>query len=150
MCKVVVLNSALQEFLEKSLLNNIFLLTNISMEAISSINLFRLDFLFMTASTNFFTCVTNMSHVTKQRRACKLLKKIQCFVRTHYINDTGIFLWIFLLFMNFFLNNAVDTMSFNSVGKMSHIFGSKLDIVSDSYLTVLIALSCSAVLFLRL
>ena len=31
----------------------------------------------------------------------------------------------------FFLSNVGDTMSFNSVDKMSHIFGPKLDIVSE-------------------
>ena len=49
----------------------------------------------------------------------------------------------------FFLNNVGD-MSFNCVGKMSHIFGPKLDIVSELHMTVLILLPSSAVLFLRL
>ena len=33
----------------------------------------------------------------------------------------------------FFLNNVGDITIFNSVDIMSHIFGPKLDIVSDSY-----------------
>ena len=45
-----------------------------------------------------------------------------------------------------FLNSVGDTMFFNTVGKMSHIFGSKLDIVSEPYMTVLILLPCSVVL----
>ena len=50
----------------------------------------------------------------------------------------------------FFLNSVRDTILFNSVGKMSHIFGPKLDIVSEPDMTVLILHSCSIVLFLRL
>ena len=50
----------------------------------------------------------------------------------------------------FFLNSVGDTIFFNSVGKMSRIFGPKLDIVSQPYMAVLILLPCSAVLFLRL
>ena len=50
----------------------------------------------------------------------------------------------------FFLNNVGDTILFDSVSKMSHIFGSKLDIISEPYMTVLILLPCSVVLFLRL
>ena len=42
----------------------------------------------------------------------------------------------------FFLNNVGDTI-LNSVGKMSHILGPKLDIVSEPYMTVLILLPCS-------
>ena len=51
---------------------------------------------------------------------------------------------------NFFLNSIGDTIFFNSVGKMSHIFGPKLDIVSEPCMTALILLPCSVVLFLRL
>ena len=43
-----------------------------------------------------------------------------------------------------------DTILFNSVGKLSHIFGRKLDIVSEQYVTVLTLLPCNIVLFLRL
>ena len=50
----------------------------------------------------------------------------------------------------FFLNSVGDTVFFNYVGKISHIFGPKLDIVSEPRMTVLILLPCSAVLFLRL
>ena len=50
----------------------------------------------------------------------------------------------------FFLHSVGDTICFNSVGKMSHIFGPKLDIFSEPYLTVLILLPCNVVLFLRL
>ena len=50
----------------------------------------------------------------------------------------------------FFLNNVGDTILFNSVSKMSHIFGPKLDKVSEPYMTVLILLPCSVLLFLRL
>ena len=50
----------------------------------------------------------------------------------------------------FFLNSIEGTILFNSVRKMSHIFGPKLDIVSEPYMTVLILLPCSVVLFLRL
>ena len=50
----------------------------------------------------------------------------------------------------FFLNSVGDTIFFNSVGKMSHIFGPKLDIVSEPYMAVSILLPCNAVLFLRL
>ena len=50
----------------------------------------------------------------------------------------------------FLLNSVGDTIFFNSVGKMFHIFGSKLNIVSDPYIAVLILLPCSVVLFLRL
>ena len=49
----------------------------------------------------------------------------------------------------FFLNNVGDPIFFNSAGKISHIFGPKLDIVSEPYMPVLILLPCSAVLFLR-
>ena len=34
----------------------------------------------------------------------------------------------------FFLNSVGDTIFFNSVGKMSYIFGPKLDIVSEPYI----------------
>ena len=47
----------------------------------------------------------------------------------------------------FFLNSVRDTILFNSVCKMSHIFGPKLDIVSEPYMAVLILLPCSAVEF---
>ena len=50
----------------------------------------------------------------------------------------------------FFLNSVENTILFNSVGKMPHIFGPKLDIVSEPYMTVLILLPCSVVLFVRL
>ena len=50
----------------------------------------------------------------------------------------------------FFSNRVGDTIFFNSIGKMSHIFGSKLDIVFEPYMTVLILLPCNVVLFLRL
>ena len=36
----------------------------------------------------------------------------------------------------FFLNSVGDTILLNSVGKMSHILGSKRDIVSEPYMTV--------------
>ena len=49
-----------------------------------------------------------------------------------------------------FLNTVEDTISFNSLGKMFYIFVHKLDIVSEPYMTGLILLPCSAVLFLRL
>ena len=57
---VVVLNRTLQVFLKTSLLNSIFLLTNISMDAISSINPFLLRSVWftITASTDFFLCIT--------------------------------------------------------------------------------------------
>ena len=35
----------------------------------------------------------------------------------------------------FFLNSVGDTIFFNSVGKMPLIFGSKLDIVSEPYIS---------------
>ena len=50
----------------------------------------------------------------------------------------------------FFLNNVGDITFFNSVGKMSHTFGPKQDIVSEPCETVLILLPCSAALFLSL
>ena len=50
----------------------------------------------------------------------------------------------------FVLNSVGDTILFNSVGKISHFFGPKLDKVSETYMTVLILLPCSVVLFLRL
>ena len=37
----------------------------------------------------------------------------------------------------FFLNNLGDTIFFNSVGKMSHIFGPRLDIVSEQHITTI-------------
>ena len=46
----------------------------------------------------------------------------------------------------FILNNVGDTMFFNSVGKISHSFGPKLDVVSERYMTVSILLPCSVVL----
>ena len=49
-----------------------------------------------------------------------------------------------------FSNNVGDTIFVNSVSKMSYIIGSKLNIVSEPYMTVLILLPCSVVLFLRL
>ena len=49
-----------------------------------------------------------------------------------------------------FLKSAGDTILFNSVSKMPHIFDTKLDIVSEPCMTVLILLPCSVVLFLRL
>ena len=48
------------------------------------------------------------------------------------------------------MNKVGDMIFFNSVGKMSHISAPKLDIVSGPYMTVLILLHCSVVLFLRL
>ena len=48
----------------------------------------------------------------------------------------------------FFLNKVGDTISFNSVGKISHIFGSKIVLVFEPCMTVLILLLCSTVLFL--
>ena len=50
----------------------------------------------------------------------------------------------------FFLNSVGDTILFNSVGKMFHIFGPKLDIVSERYMTLFILLLCSVALFLGL
>ena len=50
----------------------------------------------------------------------------------------------------FFLDNAGGKISFNSVGKMFHIFGPKLDIFSEPFMTVLIFLPCNALLFRRL
>ena len=50
----------------------------------------------------------------------------------------------------FLFNKVGDTIFFNSIGKMSHIVGPKVDIVSEPYMTVLILLPCSSVLFLRL
>ena len=50
----------------------------------------------------------------------------------------------------FFSNSVGDTFFFKSIRKMSHIFGPKLDIGSEPYVTILILLPCSVVLFLRL
>ena len=50
----------------------------------------------------------------------------------------------------FVLNSVGDTFPFNFVGKMSHAFGLKLDIVSEPYMTVLVLLPCSVALFLKL
>ena len=50
----------------------------------------------------------------------------------------------------FFLNSVGDTVVFKSAGKMSRVFGPKLDIVSEPNMTVLMHLPCSVVLFLRL
>ena len=50
----------------------------------------------------------------------------------------------------FFLNKVGDVTFFNSSGKMSHIFGPRLDKISDPDMTVLLLLPCRAVLFLRL
>ena len=50
----------------------------------------------------------------------------------------------------FVLNSVGDTILFNSVGKMPHIFGPELDIVSEPYMALLILLPGSVVLFLRL
>ena len=50
----------------------------------------------------------------------------------------------------FFVNSEGDTILFNSVGKMFHIFGPKLDTVSEPQMTALILLPCNVVLFLRL
>ena len=60
----------------------------------------------------------------------------------------GQFFWVHSQI--FFLNSIGDTILFNSVCKTSHIFGAKLDIVSEPYITVLILLPCSVMLFLRL
>ena len=49
-----------------------------------------------------------------------------------------------------FLSNVGGTILWNYFGEKSHIFGSKLDTVSEPYMTVLILLPCSAVLFRRL
>ena len=59
-----------------------------------------------------------------------------------YINDVDNSLGLMHEFFCFFvfLNSVGDTIPFNSVGKMSHIFGSKLDIVSEPCMTVLILL----------
>ena len=46
----------------------------------------------------------------------------------------------------FFLNSVGETNPFDSVGKMSHIFGPKLDIVSEPYMMVLMVLTLPAVL----
>ena len=40
----------------------------------------------------------------------------------------------------FVLKSVGDTILFNFVGKMSHTFGLKLDIVSEPYMTVLVLL----------
>ena len=48
------------------------------------------------------------------------------------------------------LNGVGETVNFNSVGKIYHIFDRKIDIAFESYMTVLILLPCSIVLFLRL
>ena len=46
----------------------------------------------------------------------------------------------------FFLSSVGDTILFNSIGKRSHIFRPKLDIVSESHMTVFILLPCRALL----
>ena len=44
-----------------------------------------------------------------------------------------------------FLKSVGDTIFFNAVGKMRHIFGPKLDIVCEPYMTVLILLQRCAI-----
>ena len=50
----------------------------------------------------------------------------------------------------FFFNNVGDKIVFTSVGKIDYIFGSKLDTFSKPFMTVVVLLSSSAMLFLRL
>ena len=125
MSMFVFLNSTLQVLLKISLLKEI-----------------------LSNKTDSFICI---KYFNLQNKICtyRLLTEIQCFVRTLYINDMDIFGGPIHEFF-FFLNNVGDTILFNSVGKMSHIFGPKLDIVAEPYMKVLILLPCSAVLFLRL
>ena len=61
---VVVLNNKLQVFLKTFLLNNNLVLTNISMEAISSINLFLLVF-YISVIQEIPLYVPNILHVAK-------------------------------------------------------------------------------------
>ena len=114
------------------------------MEGISSINLFLLwgvQFTSITASKDSFICITCYS--TKTYAQITYTNPMFCTYVLH--KQHGQFFRAHSQI--FFLNNIGDTIFFNSTGKMSHIFGSKLDIVSEPYMTVLILLPCSTVLF---
>ena len=66
---VVILNSTLQVFLKVSLLNIIFQLTNISMDAVSSIKSFLLGSVWFNIyhCFNRFLYMHNISHATEQK-----------------------------------------------------------------------------------
>ena len=83
------LNSTLQVFLKTSLLKNIFLMTNISIEAISSTNLFLLRSVWFTIyhCFNRFLYMYNISNVTEQRRMFIRIAYRNPMFSTFYIND---------------------------------------------------------------
>ena len=86
--------------------------------------------------------------LTEQNMYVQATYRNPMFVHTFYINDMDNSLGPIHDF--FFLNSVGDTILFNFVGKMSHTFGLKLDIVSEPYMTVLVLLPCSVALFPKL
>ena len=126
----VFLNSKLHQLQKISLSNNTLNNKNISLDAISIRSLFLLGSIWftITASTYSFICV---KFFTLQNKICtyrKLKKSNFCTYVLHKRHEQffGDHLRIVIL------NSVGDTVFFHSVGKISHIFGPKLDIVSES------------------
>ena len=142
----VFLNSTLQLLQKVSLLNNIVKAKNISMDAISIISLFLLESICFTIYyyLNRVLYMFKIFQLTEQNMQAQIPKRNPMFCTYVFDKRHGQFSGV--RSRVFFLNSV----NFNSVGKLSHIFGPKLDIVSEPYMTVLILLPCSVVLFLRL
>ena len=70
---VVILSITLQVFLKRPLLNSIFLSTNLSMAAISSINLYRLASVWFSIYHGFnrVLLMYDISLVTEKIRRCR-------------------------------------------------------------------------------
>ena len=146
----VFLNSTLQVLQKISLLNIHFKETiNISMDTILIISLFLLwvyGLPSITASTDYFISIKyfNLQHNMYIQANYGNPMFCKCVSHKRYGQFFGAHSWIF------FFNSVGDTIFLNSIGKTSHIFDPKLDIVSEPYMTVLNLLPWSAVLFLRL
>ena len=113
------------------------------MDAILSLSLFLWIWFIIYHCFSRFHYIYNTSHITGQKMYVYITYKnpISCTYVLH--KQEGQFFEAHS--PNFFLNNGGDTIFFNSIGKMSHIFGPKLDIVSEPNMTILILLSSSAV-----
>ena len=83
----------------------------------------------------------------EQNRYVQVTYSIQIFVLTFYIT-TWTILWGPCA--NFLFEKRRRTTKKKTDRKMSHIFGPKLDIVSEPHMAVLILVPCSAVRFLKL
>ena len=137
----VFLNSTLQVLQKISLLNNkqyIKQTINISMDAISTIILFLLWTIWFTTyyCLNRFLYLYKIFQLTEQNMYVQVtyINPMFCTYVLHKRHGQfcGAHSWIL------FLNSVGDTIFFNSIGKMSLIFGPKLDVVSEQYMTILI------------